>query len=64
MKITTESLELRVLELEDAVSMITRVLETVSVMLGGLNEISRVQATLIGSLRKGVEDANPDDVLS
>lgn len=63
MQISTEhlNLELRVLELEDTVRLLTRIAATVNDMVGTLNEISKTHTRLLGTVFAALESATDDD---
>lgn len=61
MQINTARLELRIMELEDSVKLLTAVAQTMNEMLGNLNEVSRLHTTLLQGVLTRLEDANDDD---
>lgn len=60
MHVHTARLELRVMELEDAVKLLTGVAQTMNDMLGHLNEVNKTHTRLLGVLASRL-DGNDDD---
>lgn len=50
MKHKTEKIELRVMELEDTVALLSRIIHTMSQMLGNLNKITAEQTDMISKI--------------
>ena len=62
MQITTARLELRVMELEDTVRLLTTVAQTLNEMLGNLNEVATLHTQLISGVLERLGDAKDDDL--
>ena len=60
-QVSTARLELRLMELEDTVRLLTVVAQTMNDMLGNLNEVNKLHTTLIQGVLTRLEDANDDD---
>jgi uncharacterized coiled-coil protein SlyX len=58
-QITTDRLELRVMELEDSLKLLVGVIQTMTKMLGDLSEVGKLQTNVLQSLADKLE--NPDD---
>lgn len=61
MQINTARLELRIMELEDSVKLLTAVAHTMNEMLGNLNEINTLHTRMLQGVLTRLEDANDDD---
>lgn len=54
-QINTDRLELRVMELEDAVQLLTTVARTLNEMVGNLNEVSKTHTALLSATVRRLE---------
>ena len=61
-QINTDRLELRVMELEDTVRLLSAVARTMNEMLGNLNEIGSLHTRLLAGVLEKLEGANEDDL--
>ena len=65
MRITTESMELRILELEDTVKLLAQVAGSLNDMMGTLNEITKVHTKVLGNVLSALgapDDAKDEDL--
>lgn len=60
-QVSNERLELRILELEDAVKALTSIASAINEALGSLNQVGRAHSEILRVVLDRLDDANDDD---